>query len=439
MKKTNYEQGQIPTPADMNDQHILTEDALGALVEAMTGGLTSALLTNRPPTITESGANWKLDIPEQFAAVQGRYFKIEASSVSLPILDKNYGVYFILKEVDVNETRERLRLSGSTPVRENFTPTTRKEEVSRIAYTESVNLSEDAPTPSLSPDDVGYILFATVESVTGTPPASTVTLNTGAVWNFPGGGLAVGLHALTHMPGGNDQIPLATLGGPQGSSAGLMPETALAFAYEGIQDVVVASTSPYLLATDSGQSTLQSPKKVTLEMKLHNSLEVKDTSGVKQLGIRFATGPYAGNSGVAPHSNHTHSLAESPVTADSVLVDITSAAQLGSIITIPPFGAMSDIYSIQVLWGPPTLNTPVPGIECNWSKTTTGFVGVRAHKSAANEVTLEIGREGLTQFQDSVRDWIIDRYTGSQTWDSATSDGTTPRNGKLYVRVIGIR
>jgi len=116
-----------------------------------------------------------------------------------------------------------------------------------------------------------------------------------------------------------------------------------------------------------------------------------------------------------------------------------SAAQLGSIITLPAFGAMSDIFSVQILWGPPTLNSAIPGIECGWTKTSTGFIGVRAHKSAANQITLEIGAEGITQFQDSVKNWIINSYTQSQTWDSASSDGTTPRNGNLFVRVIGIR
>lgn len=438
MKKTNYEQGQIPTIGDMNDQHLLTEQALGAFVEAVTGGLATALLSDRTPVVTESGANWHIDVPEQFAAVNGRLFKIGATTLSVPIADKQIGVYFILKETDNNEFRERLRLSGSTPVRETFSPTVRKIETSRVSYTESGGPTLDPPAPSLASDDVGSLSLAIIVSEVGTPNVATVVHNSAIVWNFPGGGLAVGKHAPQHMPGGNDQIPLAQLGGAQGSSSGLMPETYLAIVKESIQDIVISPNSPYLQATDSGSNTLVDPKKATLELKIDNSLEVKDDAGQPRLGIRFSTGPYAGNSGVAPHSNHTHSLSESPIRVDVRRVEITSAAQLGTIINLAPFGVFADIYSIEVVWSPPNYNIPVPGILCNWVKTSTGFVGVRAHKAAANTVVLEIGREGLTEMQDTTKNWVVDQYTQSQTWDSATADGNTPRNGVLFVKVIGI-
>jgi len=435
MKKTNYETGQIPTPDDMNAQHLLTEEAFGDLVEAMTGGISSALLSNRPPSIVNSGPNWMIDVPEQYASVDGRVFMIEASQLSVPIKNNQVGLFFILKETDTVETRSRLRLTGSTVVRENFSPIVRKEEISRLSYTESTSSSDDPPAPSLSADDVGYVLYATIQSALGPPPTSSVTMNTAAVWNFPGGGLAVGLHAAQHMPGGNDQIPVAQIGGQQGSSVGLMPTSSLLFAMEAIQDVRVASSTPYLTAsTNVSQSTLSTPRIVTLEMLLHNSLEVKSDGGQYKLGVRFASGPYAGNSGVAPHSNHKHPISESPITVDSARVEITTASQLGSIITLPPFGSFSEIYSVELLWGPPNITRPVPGVSCGWMKSSTGFIGVRAHLSASNQVTLEIGRDGLTQFQDSVKSWL-----GAQTWDSATADGNTPRTGNIHVKVIGVR
>lgn len=439
MKKTNYEQGQIPTVGDMNDQHLLTERGFGAFVEAITGGLTTALLSDRPPVVTESGTNWSIDVPEQFASVNGRLFKINQAVLSVPIADKRIGVYLILKETDLNETRERLRLSGSTPVRETFSPTVRKEEFTRVAYTESGGPTIDPPAPSLAGDDVGYVSLAVITSTVGTPNVATVAHNTTLVWNFPGGGLSVGAHAPQHMPGGNDLLPMAQIGGDQGSSPGLMPETSLLFALESIQGVGVSGNSPYLTATDNvSQSTLNTPRQITLEMRLHNSLEVIEESGQSRLGLRFATGPYAGNSGVAPHSNHTHPLSESPIKVDVRRVEITSAGQLGTLISLPPFGTFADIYSVDISWAPPNYNIPIPGISCDWIKTPTGFIGVRAHKGAANAVSLEIGRDGLTQMQDSTKNWVVDQFTQSQTWDSATGDGNTPRNGVLFVKVIGI-
>ena len=279
------------------------------------------------------------------------------------------------------------------------------------------------------------------ESTVGTPPTSNVIHNTALVWNFPGGGNAVDKHEWQHMPGGNDQLPIAQVGGEQGSTVGLMPTTSLIFAVEALQDIRVASNTPYLTATDNvPQSTRNTPRYVTLEMKLHGSMEVKSTGGASRLGVKFATGPYAGQSGVAPNSDHTHPLSQSPITIEYARVEIKALSQLGSLITIPPFGTLSDIYSTEVLWAPPNSNTPVPGIECNWVKTSTGFIGVRTVKAASNAVSLEIGREGLTQFQDSVKAWILSQYTSNQqTWDSATGDGNTPNNGTLFLKVIGIR
>ena len=440
MKKTNYEQGQIPTVVDMNDQHLLTEEAFGKLVEAVTGGLQSVLLSDRPPIVTESGPNWSAQIPEQFAAVDGRFFKVEETQLTIPIKDNKVGIFFILKSVDVAENRERLRLSGSTPVREGFTPVTRKEETSRVAFTESTASDTDPPAPALSGDDVGYVQMATIESsLTG--PTSNVIPNWALIWNFPGGGAAVGKHEWQHMPGGNDLLPQAQIGGEQGSSVGLMPPTSLLFAVESLQYLRVASNTPYLTVTENvAQSTLNTPRNMTLEMALHGSLEVKGSGTTAALGVKFATGPYAGQSGVAPNSDHVHPLSQSPITVGYARVDITSVDQLGSVISVPAFGNFSDIYSTEILWGPPNLNTPVPGVECNWVKTSTGFIGVRVIKAAANAVSLEIGREGLTQFQDSVKSWIFTQFTeNQQTWNSATGDGNTPNNGVLFLKVIGIR
>jgi hypothetical protein len=438
MKKTNYELGQIPTVADMNAQHLLTEGAFSDLAIALTGGLSDVLLTNSPPSVVQVGVNWQISVPEQYAAVDGRAFKVESEQPTSAIADKQIGVYFVLRQVQVVEIRERLRDNGSTVVRETFNPVVRLEETNRIELTESGGPTIAPPAPTLGPDDVGYVLYATVISDAG---SASFNHNTAALWNFPGGGLAVGLHGLTHMPGASDPIPLAALGGPSGSSAGLLPETRLAVIEEAIQNVIASALSPYLVPVVSGDNTLTDPKKVTLQLRHHQSLEVKDVSGQLQLGVRFGTGPYDGDGELAARRTHVHPIDESPITVSRTTVKIDDLNQLGSLIEVAPFAGMSEIVSVEIYWAPPGFLTPKPGVQCDWVQIGANqYAGVRAHLVTGNEIRLEIGNVGLTKLQDALRVYIIDRFTsGSVTWDSATGDGNTPRNGELFIKVVGVR
>lgn len=437
MRKKNYEVGQIPTVDDMNAQHLLTEEAFEDLAIAMTGGLSDVLLTDAPPTVSEVGVNWQISVPEQYAAVDGRVFKVEGAVKTSAIADKQIGVFFVLRQVPVVEARDRLRDTGSTVVRETFSPTVRLDETDRIEITESGGPTIDPPPPSLGSDDVGYVLYATVVSNGG---VSTVNHNTAALWNFPGGGVAVGLHAMTHMPGGGDPIPLAALGGPSGSSAGLLPEGRLAVIEEAIQDVVISALSPYLTSVLSGNNTLSDPKKATIGLRHHQSLEVRDVSGEKQLGVRFGTGPYDGEGEIAARRTHTHPISESPITVARTTVTIDDLAQLGSLISVSPFINISEIVSVEIFWAPPGFVSPKPGVTCGWVEESGGqFVGVRAHLVTGNEIRLEVGNVGIAKFQDSLRNFVTTYTGGAVTWDSATGDGNTPRTGNLFVKVVGVR
>jgi len=439
MRKKNYETGQIPTVGDMNAQHLLTEEALGGLATALTGGLSDVLLTSAPPTVSKVGTNWRISVPEQYAAVDGRVFKVENEEPTVAIGDKQIGVYFVLRQVNIVEARERLRDTGSTVVRENFDPIVRLDETPRIEITESGGPAVAPPAPSLSGDDVGYVAYATI--IGYADGSYTINYNTASLWNFPGGGLAVGLHALTHMPGGTDPIPLAMLGGSAGSSAGLMPEGKLAVVQESIQDVISSALSPYLVPIVSGDNSVSDPKKVTLQLRHHQSLEVKDVGGQKQLGVRFGTGPYDGLGDVAARRTHTHPIDQSPITVGRAKVTIDDLNQLGALIEVAPFDSISEIVSVEIYWAPPDFLTPRPGVECSWVQLGTNqYAGVRAHLVTSNEIRLEIGNVGLTKMQDALRVLILDRYTsGTVTWDSATGDGNTPRNGELFVKVVGVR
>jgi len=438
MRKKNYEVGQIPTVGDMNAQHLLTEEAFGDLAVAMTGGLSDVLLTNAAPTVTEVGVNWQISVPEQYAAVNGRVFKVESTQPTTAVADKQIGVYFVLRQVNVVEARDRLRDTGSTVVRETFNPVVRLDETNRVEITESGGPTIDPPPPTLGPDDVGYVHYATVISSGG---VATTNYNTAALWNFPGGGLAVGLHALTHMPTGSDPIPLAVLGGSAGSSAGLMPEGKLAVVQEAIQNVIASALSPYLVPVVSGDNSLTDPKKVTLQLRHHQSLEVREVAGQQQLGVRFGTGPYDGDGEIAARRTHTHPIDESPITVSRTKISIDDLNQLGSLIELAPFESMSEIVSVEIFWAPPGFLQAKPGISCSWVRTGSNqYVGVRAHLVTGNEIRLEIGNVGLTNLQDALRVFITDRFTsGAVTWDSATGDGNTPRNGELFIKVVGVR
>jgi hypothetical protein len=404
----------------------------------MTGGLSDVLLTNAPPSVSQVGVNWQISVPEQYAAVDGRVFKVESEQPTSAVADKQIGVFFVLRQVNVIETRERLRDTGSTVVRETFDPIVRLDETSRVELTESGGPTLDPPPPVLGPDDVGAVHYATVISSGG---VSTINYNEAILWNFPGGGLAVGHHALTHMPGGSDPLPLATLGGAAGSSAGLMPEGKLAVLEEAIQNVIASALSPYLVPIVSGDNSLTNPKKVTLQLRHHQSLEVKDVSGQKQLGVRFGTGPYDGDGELAARRTHTHPIDESPITVSRAKISIDDLNQLGSLIEMSPFEGISEIVSVEVYWAPPGFLSPKPGVSCNWIQVASNqYVGVRAHLVTGNEIRLEIGNVGVTKLQDALRVYILDRFTsGAVTWDSATGDGNTPRNGELFIKVVGVR
>lgn len=433
MKKKHYELGQIPTPDDMNDQHLYTEEALGDLVGVMTGGLEDVLFNDKPPSVSKVGSNWQVSVPQQDAAIQGRAFAAAAAILNTADADKQVGVFFVLKQTDVSETRERLRDTGSTLVRENFTPVVRNEEASRVELTESGSSLDPPPPPILAVDDVGYLLLATIIISGG---SASIVHNTAAVWNFPGGGMAVADHALTHLPTGADPIPVATLGGASGSTPGLMPAGSMAVVREAIQQILVSPLSPYLSAIISGDNSLTAPKLATLLLRHHASLEIRDVGGQKQLGIRFANGAFMGVSEIAARADHGH---PNLLKSYRAKISITAAGQLGTLIEVAPFGELAEVVDATVFWSPPGMTRPVPGVQCGWFQQGTGaYVGVRPVMVGSNEVHLEIGNVGLVRFQDAVRQMIVSRFVSGVTWNSATGDGNTPTTGELYLRVVGV-
>jgi len=432
--KTNWTQGQIPTPADMNALHGLTETALSLLIEAVTGGLQEVLLTNKPPLVSMVGANWQMIVQSQYAAVQGRFFEVTPTTLLSPVADKQIGLYFILRETDTTENRERLRLAGSSVVRETVPMVVRAVESGYVSKTESGDASTPPPAPVLGADDVGYVLFAKIKSLGG---VATLTYNTAALWSFPGGGMSVGIHGSSHLPSGTDPIPLATVSG----DPGLMPTGAMTVVKEALQDIIISPLSPYLLKSTTGTNTPTDPKICTLEVSHHASMEIKDVGGVKQLGVRFMSGPYDGGTEIAARRDHKHSLTDSPVTIEWAKVDVVSLSQMGTMIPLPTFSTVGDIASVEIFWCPPGSIVPIPGTSCGWFFDTAlgQMVGVNYVSVASNEIWLEIGA-ALAKLQDSARNLITSRFTGGTvTWDSATGDGNTPRTGVLFVKVIGAR
>jgi hypothetical protein len=351
-----------------------------------------------------------------------------------PVADKQIGLYFILRETDTTENRERLRLAGSSVVRETVPMVVRAVESGYVSKTESGDPSTLPPAPTLGVDDVGYVLFATIKSLGG---VATITYNTAALWSFPGGGLAIGLHGPSHLPSGGDPVPLATVSG----DPGLMPTGAMAVVKEALQDIIISPLSPYLLKSTTGSNTPTDPKICTLEVSLHSSMEIKDVGGVKQLGVRFMSGPYDGGSEISTRRDHKHSLSDSPVTIEWARVDIVSLTQMGTMIPLPTFSTVGDIASVEIFWCPPGSVAPVPGTSCGWlfDPALGQMVGVNYVSVSTNEIQLEIGA-ALAKLSDSARGLITSRFTGGTvTWDSATGDGNTPRTGVLFVKVIGAR
>jgi hypothetical protein len=421
-------------PDDMNGIHNETEAAFADLIRSISGGYDTLLFVEDAPSVVESPPNLRIDVPEQWFSVDGIPEKIIAQSVLKPLVDNYHKLFFVIQRTDLSDDRDFFQIVGSSIQIVTQSTTVRKQTTPRIEVTSSGNPSVPPGPPTLGTNDIGYIEYASVIKDGAT---ITVSLNTAAVYSFPGAGLGFTNHAGTHLPSGSDPIQLAALGGPSGSVPGLMPEGSYAVLSSAIQDLYISPSSPFLTRTISGDNSPGDPKRVELRVRYDGSLKSAESGGVDYLGLNYPTGPRSGISERPARSDHWHSPSESPVAIEIYRVSV-SASDLGTLVDVPEFRNIARIYQTQVFWAPPGYTSPpYPQVECGWKHGSDG-IGVRAHLVTGNTVKLEIGSFALTEILDPLYSFILTEVGGSPIWTHVTSP-SYPTDGELYLKVIGLR
>lgn len=437
MLKVNFEERVKLIPLDMNALHDETENGMGELVQAMSGGTGSVLFKDAFNPAVDVLGNITISIPEQWFGIAGVVGKIPAQVAPLgpDIAPINFRIFFVNRRGDVLGNRDQYQIVGGVISVVTNSIVVRKSLSPRIEVTSAAFPAVPAP-PILAPGDLGYVEYASV-SWDGFTLSSTH--NVAAIYTFPGYASGVGLHAGSHLSTGLDGIQLAALGGPMGSVEGLMPEGSFQVLKESIRDVLVNPACPYFTATIVGDNTFGAPtlaKKIDFRVRHDSSFLVKDVSGVKFLGLNFQTGPYAGDSGRPSQSNHRHSPSETPIALEQAHVTATSG-MLGTVVSVPNFPGITRIFSVQVFWAPPGIVSPnYPLFECGWFQSPYGRIGVKGIIVADDEVKIEIG--GYAFIELTADALAMAKVACPGGWENAGSEAY-PAAGELYVKIVGSR
>jgi hypothetical protein len=436
MDKVHISNKQKLIPLDMNDLHNLAEAALADLIRSFTGGQETVLLKDAIPTAVHVTPNIRIDVPQQWFAVLGIPEKIAASIITKPETSDYHRIFFVLSRNDQSDNRDFVQTSPTIQV---VTQTTviRKNTAARIEVTSSGSHTTPPGTPTLNPNDIGYVELA---SVIWDGAAFTVNHNIPAIYAFPGSASSVSTHGPTHLPGGGDEVPISQMGGdPSGSTAGLMPAGSLALAKGSIQVISISDLSKFLTRVMSGNNSPGDPKTAELRLRIGESLKQFESSGNFLLGLNFDTGPYAGDSGRPAMSNHTHPPSESPVAVLRHRIPLDSS-NLGTLVDVPTIAGISRIYQTQVFWVPPGLTSPpYPMVECSWFKDGTTVVGIKANIISGNEVKLEVAGQALCYLSHAMYQYVLTKTGGSPNWTYGSYGVLYPTQGEIYVKVVGLR
>jgi hypothetical protein len=437
MDRVYWEERVKAIPDDMNALHENTEGAFAEFVAAMAGNTDVVLFKDAPPAVSHPASTILTNIPEQWFAVDGIFCKIPVSVDSRADTPDYISIYFVAYRTDVTGTRDRYTLAGGVV---SVSPTTviiRKPSNCRIEIVTSGNPLTPPGPPVLGPNDINYVKYCDIVwTGTGTP---TVTHNVGALWSFPGAGITYTPHATTHLPVGTDPIQLAALGGdPLGSRPGLMPSGSFSTLMGSLQDVLIDPAALFLTRSLSGDNSPGNPKQVTLNVKLDESMTIRDVSSVKRLAVNFRSGGYSGSDERAARYDHRHSPGESPIAVEFFRIDVDSG-NLGAELAIAAFASIARIQMTQVFWLPPLSNDdPYPLFDCAWLLAPGGTIGARAHIIKANEVVIETGGSAYTALSIQSNARATAAVGGTVTW-TFSGYSSNPTSGSLLVKVTGER
>jgi hypothetical protein len=426
MKRTRFQERVKLITIDLNALHELTEEGLGELIKAMSGGLDTLLFDNAPPTFITAPGTITISVPAQRFAAAGVVGNVLAAATvhADPGPDMTYNIFFVVGRTDVSDWRDRLILAPLSVASENVV--VEDDPVSRIEITTN-------PAPVLGVNDIGYVKLGSVDKVLG---VWSVTHNTAELYSFPGLGPSYANHGAKHIDPLQDPIPLATPAG----GIGLMPLNSYPVLLQALQQFEVDGAMPWLVRVITGDNTPGNPRTATLSVRVSSSFRTVDVSGNPGLGLDFSTDPYAGDSNRPARWNHRHRPEESPIAVLTQRVTAGSA-DLGTLMAELTFTGIARIYQTQVFWAKPGTTSPEhPAVPCCWAffppsgSVVNGTVGAKAIITGNNKVQVEVGDVAFTHMNAATVAML-----GVVNWQYAGGDPSFPRNGELFVRVTGIR
>ena len=337
MKRQRFTAGVKPLSEDLNGLNENVESALSDFFNIF-GGSSGTVLFNRnnPIVVNVGGTNTDLQVttPSNTMAVTGA---VEASTTyteTLPITaaDLLVEVYFIVRRLDVQATRNFLSVdasTGSSIVQDLETSVCDITEI-EVIYLSSSNIADVLDPPVLGPDELGFIHLGSLVYL-DSDNSVTFTEDLTSDFTLPSGVSVLATpHADQHLSTGTDPIQLAvTTAAPEGSLEGLMPEGALAASLGGIQDLVAETGSTFLSFATTGDNLVTAgtfdPKQAIATLNLSPSLTAEVTNSVPTLGVKYlAQGQVNGTSDFAARSDHEHTLLQSGFIIQQKTIEVTA-------------------------------------------------------------------------------------------------------------------
>ncbi len=468
MKKLRFADGMKPLTADMDQLHDLTEEALGTVIQALTGGSSGKVLfSNLPPAaVYDAGAGTlTITVLAQHYALSGVVVQQQTTepSVAAGTTDLQVGVFLIAGTEGVVATRNFLTLDPASDqiIQQDLTHELFTLNSSRVFLTTVSDLTTQVPEPTLGADDLGFVRLGTVRFTQATG-AVIIDKNTVDTYSLPTGTtVPTTAHGASHLPGGVDEVAVATLSGSSsgGSAAGLLPAGGLSAILGAVQSVVAADSAPYIQVLTDGNNapdgSLINAKRTTLALHLHQSLTTTDSGGQTALTVAHKPAtPLNGTSDQSARADHGHALVESGLIFQQITLDMTLAKK-GSItpFTVTPAASgsttatIAKIISVVAMWQPANIKAGLENrsIETGWSvfpyAGSTSSVGCRVLVTGKNTLNLEIGSLGAAFASGAAIQSINDVVGGgANAWTNPLyAGGEFTTTGKIFLFVTALR
>ena len=460
MQVQRFTAGVMPLQQDFNAIGENRVQAFRSLLSVFSVAPEGVLFQALDPVVALTGTVLSVNVPDQVIGVGGVIVRTPSYTETFDLSDGSGGtttakvqVYFVIRETGVSATRNFLSTNPTNNVRvyQALETEIATKYTAEVQMYKSTNVAAAEAPPATANGVLGYIKLVDVVY-----DGSTINIaqNTAAHFRIPGGAsIPIAAHGVEHLPGGSDPIPLAQVDntGTLGSTAGLMPEGALAAAQGGIQDIVPTTNAAFLQFATQGSNTIQagdfSPKIVQANLNYDGSLRAVSEGGTPKLAVNFPAKTFlAGQRDQAARSDHTHRLSESGYVVINKEITVSSD-QLGDIINVSVSVAdasvdIEQILDVQCYFAPRNLDAQqgfdTHRLAVGWNfgvfdGSGIGTVGTRVNILGPRLFQLELGEIGLMYLSSPMQTLV-------QSWTSPSySDGAFPKAGTLHLIITALR